>query len=75
MTDAEALNVALEEIRRLLLWKAEAIVVIEQWEHCYEAVAKRGYPARLGEFKALHTLRTIEERFSARSPNDGSEAI
>lgn len=74
MTDAEALNVALEEIRRLLRWKAEAIAVIEQWEHCYEAVAERGYPARLGEFKTVHTLRIIEERLSAVPPNDGSEA-
>lgn len=65
MTDAEALDIALAEIRRLLRWQAEAIIVIEQWDRCYDVVAERGYPARPGEFKFDHTRRIIEERMNA----------
>jgi hypothetical protein len=40
---------ACDEIRRLLSWKQEALLVLQSWENVHTAL---GEPARLGESKA-----------------------
>lgn len=47
------------ELARLRQWKAEAIMVLDQWELVWEAA---GCPGELGESKAVAVARLLRER-------------
>ena len=51
------------EAARLRAWKAEAILVLAEWEQVWEAL---GCPGRLGESKAMAVLRVVGEDHGSR---------
>lgn len=48
------------ELERLRAWKAEALIVLAEWEKVWEAA---GRPGRLGESKATSVLRLLEDAY------------
>lgn len=54
-TSCEA-QAALDEIDRLRRWKAEALIVLDEWEATWRTA---GSPGRLGESKANAIARVV----------------
>lgn len=44
----------INELDNLRRWKAEAMVVITEWDECYDILAAAGHPAPFGLWKARH---------------------
>jgi len=48
-----------DSVEHLIRWKAEAMMVLDEWERVWEAA---GRPGALGESKARAMLRWVRDR-------------
>lgn len=55
----------LRELARLRRWQDEAIVVLSQWDACYDLMVKRGRPGRLGDLRAGHVYNLLDAAYPA----------
>lgn len=55
---------ALDEIDHLRRWKAEAMVVLERWDQCYERLIAEGTKADIGGWKSRIVLDWITDHQS-----------
>lgn len=60
-----------KELRRLDRWKKEAVVVMKDWEECYDILSNAGHPAPLGSFKSKHVAGYLKLAVDAEKEREG----